>query len=430
LVVKLGKELAPVAGKIIDFFSNQVDLINKSGGVLKTLNAVYVEFGFQAQKILINLTQLWNKLEIAIQRAKKAGIDATKSITSAVNNILDKIPFIEKPLQGAVESLEARSQEKGAEIAGQEKGAEIAGFEAENQRLEGLKGGIREEADRRITGEEEELGGVQLEGGVEGAGIEGEEEEEDPLVSATAKLKEGIPLTEEEQEAVAAAKEEQDAIREEAERAARERRLAQLKEHEGKISDVEKKEMDKRLKDRETNFEKQLKILTDKNAAELDKTSAFFKASEDLTKAFGARSKKISRTLAIGESLIATGQAIAKANAKGFPQNIPLIAQAIATGSLALSTIKGAAAGGIVPGQDTGRDTTLMALRPEELVVPPQLVKPLMPSLKQVVDEEAEFGEAGGGTMQQNVVGEFSLKGSAGRIFELDIRRDQEAGII
>jgi TP901 family phage tail tape measure protein len=73
----------------------------------------------------------------------------------------------------------------------------------------------------------------------------------------------------------------------------------------------------------------------------------------------------ISKGFAIAESVIAIQQAIAKALAVGFPANIPLMAQAAASGASIINTITstqpGFADGGYVSGSGTGRSDSISA---------------------------------------------------------------------
>jgi hypothetical protein len=79
-------------------------------------------------------------------------------------------------------------------------------------------------------------------------------------------------------------------------------------------------------------------------------------------------------------------------------------AAAIAGGAGRVAQIRGAAQGGIVGGVDTGRDNQMMAVRSGEMIVPPQFVKPLMPSFRQAVlnsdDGGDGFNGSAGGTSE------------------------------
>ncbi len=142
------------------------------------------------------------------------------------------------------------------------------------------------------------------------------------------------------------------------------------------------------------------------------------------------------RTLAISFAVIKTAAGVARALSDyPFPYSVAIGAMVAASGALQISKIKaakttGAAQGGIVGGIDTGKDNQMMAVRSGEMIVPPQYVKPLMPTLAGLIKEEDRTGRISENAPSQNSTIVIELKGDAGQFINATLIRDRQAGLI
>jgi len=142
----------------------------------------------------------------------------------------------------------------------------------------------------------------------------------------------------------------------------------------------------------------------------------------NLFKQYGIDSLANNKVLATKNSILNIQEGISEALSLPFPSNLAAAAIVAAEGAAVIGTIKGvqsdlkgAAAGGIVGGFDTGRDNQMMAVRSGEMIVPPDLVKPLMPTLRDVVRQEDTGGSMPEQSGSQRVTVEF--RGNAAEIF-------------
>lgn len=132
--------------------------------------------------------------------------------------------------------------------------------------------------------------------------------------------------------------------------------------HEGRMTAIEEDEQ---------------KVRDDLRKAQLQATGDFFGTLAALTKE-GSKANRVllaaEKAAALGRALIAMQEAIARANAIGFPANIPAIAQAAATGAQAIAAIRSVNVSGAraMGGPVRGGAGYLVGERGPEVFVPSQ----------------------------------------------------------
>lgn len=138
----------------------------------------------------------------------------------------------------------------------------------------------------------------------------------------------------------------------------------------------------------------------------------------------------VQKAFAIAESVIAIQQAVSKAMALGFPQNIPFIAAAVSQGASIVSTIQGTspqfAAGGFVSGPGGPTDDSINAwLSNGEFVINARATKEHMPIIQAINDNQPasviaeKFGSkklAHGGPVSNAPVARSSARAFAGNV--------------
>lgn len=136
--------------------------------------------------------------------------------------------------------------------------------------------------------------------------------------------------------------------------------------HESKLTDISKTEADKR---EEAERELQLaKLQIGRNALQMG--AALTKEGSKANRILLAADK----AMALQQSLLALQTAVAKANALGFPANIPAIAQATGIGLNAIATIKSVGVSGIAHGglTDVPAESTYLLQKGERVLSPNQ----------------------------------------------------------
>lgn len=133
------------------------------------------------------------------------------------------------------------------------------------------------------------------------------------------------------------------------------------------------------------------------------------------------------KKLALAFAVIKTAGGVARAlQDYPFPASVAVGASVAAAGAVQIAKIQGAAQGGIVGGFDTGRDNQMMAVRSGEMIVPPDMVQALTPTLRDLVRNEDTRGVQDTGS--QSIKVEFV--GDAGRVLRAIERENQQAGFI
>lgn len=164
----------------------------------------------------------------------------------------------------------------------------------------------------------------------------------------------------------------------------------------------------------------------------LQMTQEFNGAMATLSRSGNKELAAISKAYRVAESIWATYTAANNALAQlPFPFNVAVAGVLTAAGlanvqQITSTKVQGAAQGGIVGGFDTGRDNQMMAVRSGEMIVPPDMVQALTPTLRDLVRNEDTRGVQDTGS--QSIKVEFV--GDAGRVLRAIERENQQAGFI
>ncbi len=351
-------------------------VMTSSVGIWEGLKAAMIQGAAELMKAPLMLQDAWLATKQIGLESVKAVVDAFNTGISAIQEIGSKLPFVgDKFGSGGSASLTSASQGLGL-MSGD--------IQAQRQGIASQISGINASASSAIsavaTGETEPkaptIGGVampSLGGGV---------------------IDETKALSDTQLQAVQSRKEEQA----EEDKKAKADALAREVEHLQNLRNENQFAAEYILADWTGFFnDKNSKDAEAKKQALLGEREFASNVSEVMDY-LASKNKK----LAIAFAIVKTASGVARALSDyPFPVSVAVGASVAAAGAVQIAKIRGAAQGGIVGGFDTGRDNQLMAVRSGEMILTPDLVKPVTPTLRDIIRNEDERGINSGGSSQQ-----------------------------